>query len=117
MLLGAQHARDESRGIGGRLDRLQGVACRQTSTCDPLAFAKICSACQNMSASLHPGCRPDTSHRDADASNCAAQHVVALPGQPLCKRLAYEVVRAADLSESDWPPVLRGIKVLELLLP
>jgi len=46
----------------------------------------------------------------------AAQHVVALPGQPLCKRLAYEVVRAADLSESDWPPVLRGIKVLEPLL-
>ncbi len=37
--------------------------------------------------------------------------MVALPGQPLCKRLAYEVVRAADLVEADWTSVLRGIKV------
>ena len=56
----------------------------------------------------------DLAQDAVDALKCAAQHVVALPGQPLCKRLAYEVVRAADLSESDWPSVLRGIKVLNI---
>ena len=37
--------------------------------------------------------------------------VVALPGPPLTKRLAYDVVRAAALSEGDWPSLAAGVRV------
>ena len=36
---------------------------------------------------------------------------VALPGPPLTKRLAYDVVRAAVLSEGDWPAVATGVRM------
>ena len=46
----------------------------------------------------------------ASGVTCICQGIIRGPAVPLVKRLAYDVVHAAALSDTDWDNVLEGLK-------